>query len=125
MTLQESGEMYLETILILGKKNGRVRPVDVAEQLNLSKPAVSKAVSKLREEGYICAGEESGLQLTEIGMQTAARIFERHILLTDILSLIGVDRNTAEKDACRIEHIISEETFEAIKHHLAQFSKDR
>ena len=115
MTLQESGEMYLETIYILSLKTENVRSLDVAEYMGFSKPSVSRAVSLLRKGEYITSDNFGFLHLTEKGMGVAKSMFERHTLLTDFLEKLGVNSETASKDACKIEHHISEETFEAIK----------
>lgn len=114
MELQESGEMYLETIYILSKK-GPVRSVDVGEHMGYSKPSVSRAVGILRQGGYLRMDKEGYLSLTEAGLQQAERTYERHTLLTELFASLGVSRETAAADACRIEHVISEETFEALK----------
>lgn len=117
MHLQESGEMYLETIYILTKKNHDVRSLDVAEYMNFSKPSVSRAVSLLRQGGYITVDSDGYLHLTDLGGQIATKIYERHTLLTEFLIQLGVDQETAEADACKIEHDISDKSFEAIKNH--------
>lgn len=117
MHLQESGEMYLETIYILTKKNHDVRSLDVAEYMNFSKPSVSRAVSLLRQGGYITVDSDGYLHLTDLGEQIATKIYERHTLLTEFLIQLGVDQETAEADACKIEHDISDKSFEAIKNH--------
>lgn len=115
MTLQESGEMYLETIYILSLKAENVRSLDVAEYMGFSKPSVSRVVSLLRKGEYITSDNFGFLHLTEKGMGVAKSMFERHTLLTEFLEKLGVKSETASKDACKIEHHISEETFEAIK----------
>ena len=115
MHLQESGEMYLETILVLSRKGGVVRSIDVSEEMGYSKPSVSRAVGLLKNGGYLTVDKDGGLSLTEIGREVAEKIYERHTLLTDFLVRIGVSRETASEDACRIEHHISDETFAAIK----------
>ena len=117
MHLQESGEMYLETIFILSRKGGIVRSVDVSEEMGFSKPSVSRAVGLLKQGGYLLMDKDGALTLTEIGKEVAEKIYERHNLLTEFLMEIGVDRETASEDACRIEHHISDKTFEAIKKH--------
>ena len=124
MLLQESGEMYLETIYILAKKNGKVRSLDVAEYMGFSKPSVSRAVNLLKKGEYITVDDSGYLKLTEIGTMIAEKIFERHTLLTNFLEKIGVDRATASKDACKMEHHISEETFTAIKKHAEKYLKE-
>lgn len=113
--LQESGEMYLETILILQQENGFAHSIEIARILKLSKAAVSKAMTRLYEEGYIEISSEKHISLTEKGKTTASAVYERHVILTDVLLSLGVSKETAELDACRIEHVISKETFEAIK----------
>ncbi|MGF7144375.1 Mn-dependent DtxR family transcriptional regulator [Anaerotaenia torta] len=115
MHLQESGEMYLETILILSKKSGAVRSIDVSEYMGYSKPSVSRAVGLLKNAGYITVDAEGLLFLTEEGHKIASKIYERHTLLTDFLIRLGVNEKTAAEDACKIEHHISDETFSAIK----------
>ncbi|MBQ6847723.1 MAG: metal-dependent transcriptional regulator [Clostridia bacterium] len=124
MFLQESGEMYLETIFILSKKNANVRSLDVAEYMGFSKPSVSRAVSLLKKGEYITADNLGFLHLTEKGKEVAETMFERHTLLTSFLERLGVDSETASKDACKMEHHISEETFIAIKKHAEKFIKD-
>lgn len=118
MHLQESGEMYLETIYILSKKNGYVRAIDVSEYMGFSKPSVSRAMGLLKTGGYVTADEHGYLSLTDIGLETAEKIYERHTVLTDLLVRLGVDEETAAEDACRIEHVISEKSFQAIKGHV-------
>ncbi len=115
MHLQESGEMYLETIYVLSKKIGNVRSIDVGEYMGYSKPSVSRAVGLLKNGGYIRVDENGFLTLTDVGLELAENIYERHTIISDFLVKIGVSRETADEDACRIEHIISSETFEAIK----------
>ena len=124
MRLQESGEMYLETILILSRKPGDVRSVDVADYMGFSKPSVSRAIGILKEEGYVLMDRHGLLTLTESGMETAEKIYERHRTLTDVLTSLGVDPAVAEADACRIEHVISEETFEALCRHRREKTGD-
>lgn len=118
MHLQESGEMYLETIYILTKKNHDVRSLDVAEYMNFSKPSVSRAVGLLKQGEYITVDQEGYLHLTAMGEEIAAKMYERHMLLTEFLMRLGVDRETASADACKIEHDISDKSFEAIKRHV-------
>ena len=117
MHLQESGEMYLETILILSQKSQAVRSLDVAEYMNYSKPSVSRAVGLLKTAGYISADSEGYLTLTESGHEIANKIYERHKLLTEFLIRLGVDEKIAADDACKIEHDISDESFDAMKKH--------
>ena len=115
MTMQESGEMYLETILTLSEKLGNVRSIDVAAEMNFSKPSVSRAVKKLKEDGYISVDAGGFITLTPKGKKIAETIYERHTVLSELLTSIGVSPKTAAEDACRIEHVISEETFNVIK----------
>lgn len=115
MHLQESGEMYLESILVLSQRLGNVRAIDICEYRGVSKPSVSRAVGLLREGGYINVSNEGWLTLTEEGELIATKIYERHTVLTEYFCTLGVSRDTATEDACRIEHVISDETFNAIK----------
>ncbi len=115
MRLQESGEMYLETIYVLSKKNANVHSIDVCEYMGYSKPSVSRAVGLLKNGGYIRMAADGVLSLTELGRELAEKIYERHTLLTAMLVSLGVDEKTASEDACRIEHDISDASFEAIK----------
>lgn len=117
MHLQESGEMYLETILILTQQHGAVRSVDVSEYMNFSKPSVSRAIGLLKSGGYVLMDRNGFLTLTESGLEIAKKIYERHELLTLFLQRLGVDEKTAAEDACKMEHVISDESFEAIKRH--------
>ena len=118
MYLQESAEMYLETIYVLSKKTTAVRSIDVADYMGYSKPSVSRAVGLLKKGGLLTMAEDGSLILTEEGINTAKKIFERHNVLSSFLKKIGVSEETASKDACKIEHVISEETVEAIKKFL-------
>lgn len=120
MRLLESGEMYLETIYVLSKKGGSVRSVDVGEYMGYSKPSVSRAVSILKKGGYITADKDGSLLLTQQGRALAEKIYERHDLLTEFLIKLGVDRETAAEDACKMEHDISDATLEAIRRHLIE-----
>ena len=115
MHLQESGEMYLETILVLTRERSFVRSVDIGEHMGFSKPSVSRAVGLLRSGGYITVSDDGAIHLTEAGKEVAEKIYERHTLLATLLMRIGVDAETASEDACRIEHHISDTTFDAIK----------
>lgn len=115
--IQESGEMYLETILRLKQVNSCIRAVNIVEELNFTKSSVSRGVNILKEKGFITIGEEGSIEFTQVGKERAQEIYERHRILTEYLTLIGVDRVTAEEDACRIEHVISEKTFKAIENH--------
>ena len=118
MRLQESAEMYLETIYVLTHQKNVVRSIDVAEHMGYSKPSVSRAMGLLREGGYITVNKEGFLSLTETGEAVARKIFERHTVLSSMLMALGVDEKTASEDACKIEHVISDATFEAIKKHM-------
>lgn len=115
MKIQESAENYLETILILQKRNGKVRSIDIVNELNYSKPSISIAMRNLRENGYIRVENGGSIVLLPAGLEIAERMYERHTMLTDWLISIGVSPETAVEDACRMEHVISEETFEAFK----------
>ena len=115
MVLQESGEMYLETILVLSEMQSHVRSIDVSEYMGYSKPSVSRAVGLLRDGGYLNMDRNGYLTLTDAGMEIAGKIYERHKYLTKFLEHIGVSPEVAAQDACKIEHIISDETFRAIK----------
>ena len=117
MKILESGENYLETILMLEQSKGRVRSIDIAVELGFSKPSVSVAMKQLRENGYVEMTAGNFLLLTDKGREIAQRMYERHTLLTDWLVFLGVDRKTAAADACRIEHVISQETFSKLKEH--------
>jgi len=119
MRLLESGEMYLETILILSKKKGFVRSIDIAEEMGYSKPSVSRAMSILRQGSYILTDPNGAITLTPAGLAIAEKIYERHTMLTAFLCYLGVDEKIAAEDACKIEHVISDEAFEAIKRHAA------
>ncbi len=120
MVMQESGEMYLETILILSKKKSDVRSIDVGEYMGFSKPSVSRAVGLLKEGGYITVDKDGFLTLTDAGREIAEKIYERHTMLTEFLIRIGVSPETAAHDACKIEHDISDESFEAMKRHARE-----
>ncbi len=120
MSLNESGEMYLETIYVLSKSKPSVHSVDIAEHMNFSKPSVSRAVGLLKTQGHIEMEKDGRITLTKSGKALAEKIFERHTVLSDILKAIGVSDETATEDACRIEHVISDETFDALKTHLSQ-----
>ncbi len=118
MALQESGEMYLESIFVLSKKRNVVHAIDIAEYLGYSKPSVSRAMSILKKEGYITVEHKGNIVLTDDGRRVAETMYERHTILTDFLMKIGVDEETASADACKIEHVISKESFEAIKNQV-------
>lgn len=122
MHLQESGEMYLETIYILSKKSS-VRSIDVGDYMGYSKPSVSRAVGILKKGGFLEMDASGYLTLTEAGLEIASKIYERHTTLTELLVRLGVDEKTAAEDACKIEHDISDETFEAIKRHVDEYAK--
>ena len=115
----ESGEMYLEAILVLSQKNGFVRSIDVSEYLGYSKPSVSRAVGILKNGNYIVVDKDGSLTLTESGKEIAEKIFERHTVLSKLLTKMGVSEETAAADACKLEHAISDESFEAIKRYMA------
>ena len=117
MHLQESGEMYLESIFRLSQSNPHVRAIDVGEYMGYSKPSVSRAMKLLRDGGFLTVDEDGSLHLTEAGREVAEKIYERHTLLSDFLMRLGVDPAVAAEDACRIEHVISDESFAAIKRH--------
>lgn len=118
MVLKESGEMYLETIYVLSQKKSFIRAIDVGAELGYSKPSVSRAIGILREGGYINVAEDGGLTLTQAGAEIAEKTYERHTVLTQMFINLGVDEVIAENDACKIEHVISTETFDALKKHL-------
>ena len=117
MSLHQSGEDYLEAILVLGEKNGVVHSIDVAQHMGYSKPSVSRAVSLLRGEGYLTMEKDGRLELTETGVEVARQIYERHSFLKQWLVHLGVSAEIAEEDACKIEHNISDETFQCLKRH--------
>lgn len=116
--IRESAENYLETILVLKNRNGHVRSIDIAGELSYSKPSVSVAMKNLRENGYIEVDKDGYITLLDEGLKIAEAIYERHTLLSEWLTALGVDPEIAAEDACRIEHIISNESFEAIKSHV-------
>lgn len=118
ITMQESGEMYLETIYVLSQKSPEVRAIDVGEYMGFSKPSVSRGLGLLKKEGLAITDEHGFIKLTEEGENKAKSIYERHTVLTKLLLAIGVDEKTASDDACRIEHYISDTTFNAIKAHM-------
>ena len=123
MALQESGEMYLETIYVLSQKSDKVRAIDVGEYMGFSKPSVSRALGLLREEGLVKNDANGFLKLTKAGEIHAKRIYERHTTLTQLFINLGVDPKIAAEDACRIEHYISDETFDAVKAHAKTYGK--
>ena len=114
MALKESGEMYLETILILSKQKDIVRSVDVAEYMNFSKPSVSRAIGILKSNGYVIMADNGNLSLTDKGLHVAEKIYARHRIITALLTNLGVEKSVAAADACRMEHVVSDETFEAL-----------
>ena len=121
MRLQESGEMYLESIYVLSKRISSVRSIDISEYMGYSKPSVSRAVSLLKSGGYIVMDEENYITLTQSGLEIAEKIYQRHTLLSDLLVRLGVPKEIAAQDACKMEHTMSDETFEAIRRHVEQF----
>ncbi len=123
MQLLESGEMYLETIFVLSQKQDVVRSIDIANYTGYSKPSVSRAVNLLKDNGYISINADGYITLENSGLEVAKTIYERHTLLTKMLCGIGVSEETASADACKMEHVISDETFERIKEHLNKFIK--
>ena len=118
MSIRESGEIYLETILILSRSSSEVHSIDVADYMNVSKPSVSRAVGILKSAGYIVTGKDNSLVLTDMGLEAAERIYDRHITIAEMLRSLGVSEENAVNDACKMEHDISEETFLAFKKHL-------
>ena len=118
MRLQESGEMYLETIYRLSQQSNNVRSIDISEHMGYSKPSVSRAVNLLKNNGYIVMDEDNYITLTDAGLEIAQKIYNRHTVLTSVLVHLGVSPEVAAEDACRMEHTISDETFEAIKRHV-------
>ncbi|MCR5023863.1 MAG: metal-dependent transcriptional regulator [Lachnospiraceae bacterium] len=120
MALQESGEMYLETIYVLSLKSSAVRGIDIGEYMGYSKPSVSRALGVLKDEGLVKKDSDGYIKLTEAGKILAKRIYERHTVLTRALISLGVDEKTAAEDACRIEHYISDTTFDAVKKHVEE-----
>ena len=123
MSIQESGEMYLESILVLSKKSPNVRAIDLSEYMGFSKPSVSRALSVLKNGGFVTVSEQGYLTLTEDGKTIAEKIYERHTVLTNYLTLIGVSKETASQDACKMEHVVSDESFNAIKEQVRLLEK--
>lgn len=121
MALQESGEMYLETIYVLSQESNAVRGIDIGDHLGYSKPSVSRAIGLLKDEGLVRRDADGFIKLTEAGEILAKRIYERHTVLTRLLINLGVDEKTASEDACRVEHYISDITFDAIKAHMKKY----
>ena len=120
MKLLESGEDYLETILVLQKQEDKVRSIDIANALEVSKASVCVAMKNLKKGGYIHMGDDHVITLTEEGQRLAESIYERHVLFSEVLSKLGVDRETAKKDACRMEHVLSEDSFKVLKKYFSQ-----
>lgn len=120
MKLLESGEDYLETILVLQKQDDKVRSIDIANALKVSKASVCVAMKNLKKGGYIHMGDDHVITLTEEGQRLAESIYERHVLFSEVLSKLGVDRETAKKDACRMEHVLSEDSFKVLKKYFSQ-----
>ena len=118
LQLKESGEMYLETIYVLSQKKNFVRAIDICEEMGYSKPSVSRAMGLLRDGGYINVAKDGGITLTDLGLEVADRTYERHKVLSKFFISIGVNEETAVNDACKIEHVISAETFAALKKHM-------
>ena len=123
MKLLESGEMYLETIYVLGKRGKAVRSIDICAELGYSKPSVSRAVGLLKNGEFISVDAGGYITLTPAGIAVAEKIFERHTVISDLLVRLGVSEEKAKEDACKIEHVISDESFEAIKAHAKQYGK--
>ena len=123
MTMNESAEMYLETIYQLSKENPNVRSIDVADHMGYSRPSISRAVGLLKQGGYLLMDEDGFLTLTESGLAIAEKIYERHTILTAALKALGVDEESAAEDACRIEHVISDKSLTAIKAHMNKYGK--
>ena len=124
MVLQESGQMYLESIYVLLKERPDVRSIDVCEYMNFSKPSVSRAIGLLKESGYVAVDPSGYLSLTESGFTVAEKMFERHTLLTKLFISLGIGEETASEDACKIEHVISDDTFNALKKHFDEKRSD-
>ncbi len=124
MEIKESGEMYLETILILSKEKSMVRAIDISEYMNFSKASVSRAISILKDNGFLDVDRHNGaITLTELGLERAKNIYEKHRVISAYLISLGVDEKTATEDACKIEHVISDESFAAIKKHFSANNK--
>ena len=115
MSIQESGEMYIETIYVLTQSNDKVRSIDVCERMGYSKPSVSRAIGLLKDGGYVTADKNGYLTLTDAGVEVAEKIYDRHMNICEFLRILGVSADVASEDACKIEHTISDESFEAIK----------
>ncbi|MDR1664385.1 MAG: metal-dependent transcriptional regulator [Clostridiales bacterium] len=124
MKIQESAENYLETILMLSRNNTPVRSIDIVNELDFTKPSVSVAMKNLRSDGYVTVDDDGYITLTESGRAIAESMYERHVLISDWLIFLGVDKKTAVNDACRIEHVISEDSFKAIKGHIENWKRE-
>lgn len=124
MSLKESGEMYLETIYILSKSKSSVRSIDVAEYMNFSRASVSRGIGLLKKQDFILMDRDGYITLTEKGNKTAEKIYERHTVISKMLMAMGIDEKTATEDACRIEHVISDKTFDAMKQHAEKYTKE-
>ena len=125
MSLQESGEMYLESIFVLSRGNDKVRAIDVCEYMGYSKPSVSRALGILKEGGYVVTDKNGYLSLTEVGRDVAQKIYDRHTQLCSFLEMLGVPHDVASEDACKIEHVISDESLDAIRRHVDNFGKSK
>ncbi|MBQ2662342.1 MAG: metal-dependent transcriptional regulator [Clostridia bacterium] len=125
MGLKPSGEMYLETIYVLSQMKSCVRSVDIAEHMNFTKPSVSRAVGILKKENYISVDNDGYINFTDEGLKLAQKIYERHTVLSELLMLLGVDKETASEDACKIEHVISDKSFETLKKHMKDKQKQQ
>lgn len=125
MALHESAEMYLETIYVLSQRNTNVRSIDIAEHMCYSKPSISRAVGLLKQGGYIAVDSDGFITLTDAGLDVAKKIFERHTVVSQLLIRLGVSEETAAEDACKIEHVISDETFHAVKKYLDDSNAQR
>ena len=123
MKIRKSSEDYLEAMLVMRERHGYIRSIDIAAELNVTKPSVSYATKRLRENGYITMDKEGLITLTDKGLAIAENMYERHRLLTQFFMRLGIDEKVAREDACKIEHDLSEETFQAIKNHVEVFSK--
>ena len=124
MRIQESGEMYLESIYVLLKQNGYVRSIDIAEYMGYSKPSISRAMGLLKDGDFIKIAKDGSITLTRAGIAVAEKIYERHTLLSNLLIRLGVSPNTASEDACKLEHAISDESFEAIKNFVTSYEEN-
>lgn len=123
MILHESGQMYLETIYLLLQKNDKIRAIDVCNHLNYSKPSVSRAIGLLKKGEYVVVDKDGFITMTDLGKQVAETLYERHTILANLFVSLGVDKQTATEDACRIEHVISDKSFSAIKNHFLSNKK--